>query len=166
MQNATGSLSPECQAALAPDGWRCVLAPWAAPFVRTPWFALQSRFDHWQLSNELFLPCMQAQPYAPPFKPSTCAPAEDAAIARYGYDFMAQFAPLMGVPGTKNGAFVDACIIHGSTSSAIDGLTNTAAFEQWYAGGPQQWFLMKCGAGENATSAGPCDTASVCAPFP
>ena len=169
MQNASGSLSPECQADLAPDAWRCILAPWAAPFVRTPWFALQSRFDHWQLSQELFLPCMQSsvQPYAPPFQPSTCTPAEDAAIERYGPAFMAQFSPLMAVPGTRNGAFIDACIIHGSTTSAIDGLTNHAAFEAWYAGSTaQQWWLMRCGDGANATAVGPCDTAAVCAPFP
>jgi hypothetical protein len=49
MQNSTGSLSPECQAALAPDAWKCIMAPHAAPYIRTPWFALQSRFDQWQL---------------------------------------------------------------------------------------------------------------------
>jgi hypothetical protein len=116
------------------------------------------------------MPCMQAQAWGPPYHPSTCKPADDANIAAYGYDFMAQFSPLMAVAGTRNGAFVDACIIHGSTSSKIDGRSNSEAFEAWYAalgnGGAQQWYLMVCGSGPNATSAGPCDTAPVCAPFP
>jgi hypothetical protein len=165
MQNSTGSLSTTCQQALAPDSWRCIMAPHAAPFIQTPWFALQSRFDHWQLAEELFLPCMQAQPYSPPYKPSSCDAAEDAAIQDYGYDFMAQFTPLM-TAGSKNGAFIDACIIHGSTNSSIDGLNNQAAFEAWYGGSSQHWWIMKCGTGPNATSAGPCDTSPVCAPFP
>lgn len=165
MQNSTGSLSPTCQQSLAPDSWKCIMAPHAAPFIQTPWFALQSRFDHWQLAEELFMPCIQAQPYAPPYKPSSCTGVEDAAIQQYGFDFMDQFAPLM-TPGSKNGAFVDACIIHGSTNSSIDGLNNYAAFDAWYAGNSQQWWIMKCGNGPNATSAGPCDPSPICAPFP
>jgi hypothetical protein len=51
MQNASGSLSPACQQALAPDAWKCIMAPHAAPFVNTPWFAFQSRFDLWQVRD-------------------------------------------------------------------------------------------------------------------
>lgn len=134
MQQAAGSLSPVCQAAYGADAWKCIMAPYASPFITTPWFALQvsgqgwgkllsslpfitmacntfrtspplplqSRFDHWQLSEELFMPCMQvrgetgerglypssthpfphhqAQSYGPPFKPSTCTPKEVADI--------------------------------------------------------------------------------------
>ena len=82
---------------------------------------------------ELFMPCMQSQAWSPPYKPSTCKPNDDADIAAYGFDFMAQFGPLMAAPGSRNGAFVDACIIHGSTTSAIDGRTNGQAFEAWCA---------------------------------
>ena len=82
---------------------------------------------------------------------------------RYGPEFMEQFQPLIYVPGTQNGAFLDACIIHGSTNSTIDGKNNAAAFDAWLAGGSQQWWLMKCG---DSTSAGPCDPSAICAPFP
>ena len=159
MQNSTGSLSQECQAALAPDSWKCIMAPHAAPFIQTPWFALQSRVDHWQLSEILFLPCMQAMPYSPPYKPSTCTPAEEAAIRQYSVDFMKQYTPLM--TGSKNGIFLDACIIHGSTNSSIDGLTNLQAFNEWYNGG-QQYFIMQCNGSPNE---GPCDPSPICAPF-
>lgn len=121
MQNASGSLSPACQAFYGPDNaWKCIMAPHAAPFVQTPWFALQSRFDHWQLAEILFLPCMQAQPYSPPYNKSTCTPAEDAAIQSYGPDFWAQFSPLIA-PGSKNGVFLDACIIHGERAAIRGG---------------------------------------------
>ena len=56
------------------------MAPYAARFIQNPWFAQQSRFDHWQLTNEEMLPCMKAQAGAPPFKPSSCTADEIAAI--------------------------------------------------------------------------------------
>ena len=150
-----------------------MLAPSAALHVKTPWFALQSRFDEWQLGYILFLPCIQSQSWGPPYAPSTCSPAEDAAIAAYGFDFMAQLQPVIAAPGSLNGGFVDACIIHGSTSSMIDGRTNSEAFEAWLAWldgdrapGAQRWWAMACGVGPNATSAGPCDAGPTCAPFP
>lgn len=47
---------------------------------------------------------------------------------------MTQFGPYETVPESPNGAFLDACLIHGSTSSTIDGLTNYEAFASWLAG--------------------------------
>ena len=161
MQQASGSLSQACQQAHGADAWKCIMAPYAAPFVTTPWFALQSRFDHWQLSEELFMPCMQSQPYAPPFKPNTCNATDVANIQSYGPRFMSQFRPLINTPNTKNGAFLDACIIHGSTTSTIKNVTNSEAFQQWLAGG-DQWYIMAC---DGSDEAGPCDTAKVCVPF-
>jgi hypothetical protein len=81
MQNASGFLSSECQTAYGKDAWKCIMAPHAAWHVKTPWFALQSRFDQWQLGDELFLPCMRHQSFRPPFRhPSNCTQAEIDAI--------------------------------------------------------------------------------------
>lgn len=165
MQNSTGSLSPVCQSAMgAADAWKCIMAPYAAPYINTPWFAFQSRFDHWQLAEILFLPCMQSQPYAPPYKPSSCiGTPQDTDIEEYGPSFMTQFRPLM--TGSRNGAFVDACIIHGSTNSSIDGATNFEAFDMWLQGSLAHptWWTYKCwGSDED----GPCDPSPICAPFP
>lgn len=160
MQNSSGSLSADCQKSYGANAWMCIMAPHAAPFIQTPWFALQSRFDKWQLGNELFLPCMNEQPYAPPYKNSTCTPAQDTSIENWGVYFMAQLN-YTGQP-TRNGGFIDACIIHGSTTSSINGKTNYEAFEAWLAGGPS-WYIMQC---NGSDTAGPCDTAKVCAPFP
>ncbi len=57
MQKAAGFLSPACQAAYGADAWKCIMAPHATKFVSTPWFALQSRTDSWQLGNIAMNPC-------------------------------------------------------------------------------------------------------------
>jgi O-palmitoleoyl-L-serine hydrolase len=161
MQNSTGSLSPACQAAYGADAWKCIMAPYAVPFVATPFFALQSRFDHWQLSEEAFVPCMLAQSYSPPYSPSTCTPAEVAEIQSWGPGFMSQFLPAMAkVPASS--AFLDACIIHGSTNSSINGMNNAEAFGAWFNGTAKDMFIMTCGGSETA---GPCDPSPICAPF-
>jgi len=156
MQNSTGFLSNECQTALAPDSWKCIMAPHAAQFIKTPWFALQSRFDTWQLGNIAMIPCTG--------DPLECNTTEWAQIQGYGPEFMAQFTPYI-TPNSPNGAFLDACLIHGSTTSSIDGLTNEQAFESWLIGNKTygNWWLMKC---SGSIDAGPCDRAKVCEPFP
>ena len=53
-QNATAALSPACRAAAAAEGRpaeSCFFAEHAAAFIKTPTFALQSRFDTWQLAH-------------------------------------------------------------------------------------------------------------------
>lgn len=160
MQNSSGSLSTACQNALGPDSWRCIMAPYAIPFIQTLWFALQSRFDHWQLSEIAFIPCMLAQSYSPPYKPQSCTSTMVNQIQSYGPDFVNQILPLFP-SSTKNGIFLDACIIHGSTNSSINGKTNSEAFEIWLNGGQNVW-IYQCN-GSNST--GPCDPSPICAPF-
>ena len=76
MQNAQVSLSPACKTALGADAAKCIMAPHAARFVTTPWFALQSRFDTWQLGNIAMIPCTS--------DPLKCVPAQWAEIQAYG----------------------------------------------------------------------------------
>ncbi len=159
MQNSSGSLSQACQSANPQDPGKCILAPHATTFIQTPWFALQSRFDHWQLSEEVFIPCILEQPYTPPYKPSSCNATEVAQIQAYGPAFMEQFTPAFNP--AQNGVFLDACIIHGSTNSSINGKTNSEAFSAWLGGGPST-YIMLC---DGSNSTGPCDTSPICAPF-
>jgi pimeloyl-ACP methyl ester carboxylesterase len=50
MYNSSGALSAPCQTHFgATEAWRCIMAPYAQAFIRTPFFAIQSRFDEWQL---------------------------------------------------------------------------------------------------------------------
>ena len=156
MQNASGALSRECQAVYGIDSWKCFMAPHAAKFIKTPWFALQSRTDTWQLGNIAMIPCTG--------NPLACPADQWAQIQAYSPQFMDQFLALMQ-PDSQNGAFLDACLIHGSTSSTIDGATNAQAFEQWLAGNKSHssWWTMEC---DGSILTGPCDRGPSCEKFP
>ena len=124
-------------------------------FISTPWFALQSRVDTWQLGNIAMIPCTS--------DPLNCSAQEWAQIQAYSPQFMDQFLGVMQ-PNTLNGAFLDACLIHGSTSSPIDGLTNSQAFQSWLAGNAtQNFWIMKC---NSSILTGPCDRGPSCEKFP
>jgi hypothetical protein len=125
MQQAAGSLSPACLSTYGIDAWKCIMAPHAVHFVSTPWFALQSRTDTWQLANIAMIPCTG--------NISKCPPQQWAQVQAYSPQFMDQFLANIH-PDSHNGAFLDACLIHGSTSTPIDGLTNAQAFQSWLAG--------------------------------
>ena len=77
---------------------------------------------------------------------------------------MAQFKPYM-TADSHNGAFLDACLIHGSTSSPINGLTNSMAFQSWLIGNKTNgnWWTMLCGGSDTA---GPCDHGPSCQRIP
>ena len=67
MFNATGALSQMCQAHYGEESWRCIMAPYAQAFVETPFFAIQSRFDEWQLGPGIAaVPCLLGQEFYPP----------------------------------------------------------------------------------------------------
>ena len=156
MQNASGALSPVCQSTYGIDAYKCIMAPHAAKFIQTPWFALQSRTDTWQLGNVAMIPCTS--------DPLKCTPTQWAQIQAYAPQFMDQWLGVMQ-PGTKNGAFLDACLIHGSTSTPIDGLTNAQAFQSWLRGNTTygNFWIMKC---DGSILTGPCDRGPSCEKFP
>ena len=124
-------------------------------------------------------------------KPLTCNATEWAQMQAYGSSFMTQFGPYEAVPASPNGAFLDACLVHGSTTSTIDGLTNSQAFESWLAGNKTHgnWWNSERGGAprelavrswataasrpspcavlcNGSDTAGPCDRGSNCEPFP
>ena len=137
--NSSGSLSPACLAAQLPgEQWRCIFAQYAAPYIATPLFALNSAFDSCQLNGcELGLPTVSKGWPA-------MTPADQAAAVRYAANFSAAFAPFAAAP--KNGAFIDSCLLHcqagtGNYNSTL--VRNTAggapmspgeAVWAWYSG--------------------------------
>jgi len=154
MQAAAGALSPLCQATYGIDSWKCIMAPHAVHFIQTPWFALQSRTDTWQLGNIAMISCEAA----------SCPPKQWAQIQAYSPMFMDQFIANIE-PTSKNGAFLDACLIHGSTAAPIDGLRNFEAFQSWLAGNATygNWWVQKCA---ESVFTGPCDRTPGCGAFP
>jgi hypothetical protein len=127
MSNATSGLNKACVQAHThtmnahsqseSDAWRCIFAGEVSQYLSTPTFALQSRFDSWQLTNEM-------------------APGESAnitAVNGYGTRVLnAMKASLLA--DSKHGAFIDSCEHHcfkwGDIN--ISGFVQAAAFAAWY----------------------------------
>jgi hypothetical protein len=87
-------------------------------FVKTPFFIFNSKFDAWQLSNELHS-----------YKTDL--------VVQYGKDFMSQFSPMYSEP--KNGAFITTCVCHGCPWSALtltndSKLTSYNHYAAWHEG--------------------------------
>eukprot|EP00404_Azadinium_spinosum_P000121 CAMPEP_0180428204 /NCGR_PEP_ID=MMETSP1036_2-20121128/6714_1 /TAXON_ID=632150 /ORGANISM="Azadinium spinosum, Strain 3D9" /LENGTH=284 /DNA_ID=CAMNT_0022433829 /DNA_START=565 /DNA_END=1416 /DNA_ORIENTATION=+ len=108
MQNLTfgpdGGLTAACQRAYPANPHYCFMSPHMQKFIHTPFFMFNSKYDKWQLDNEL-----QAK-----FK----RPAAEAAVLQYGKDFLTQFSPVQGEP--KHGAMikaVSATAVHGAALS-------------------------------------------------
>lgn len=162
MFNSTLSLSAACRAAHSGEEWRCWMAPYAAPFVRQPIFAVQSRFDEFQLMCLLALPCFAHQSYEPPFASMNCSLAEHTAIVRFGAELVTQLQPLLAA--SKNGVWLVSCIQHDVVCD-LHGVTEEDAFASWLSGGPlgkntgYRW-VDDCE--RNGTT--PCNTGNHCSP--
>eukprot|EP01052_Picozoa_sp_SAG31_P019271 SAG31_NODE_1398_length_8501_cov_5.407046_11_plen_488_part_00 len=170
MFHSSTQLSSKCRAAFAPAGeeYKCLMAPYAVEFISSRFFAVQSRFDEWQLGPGIAnVPCLLGQTYSPPYKTDTihvCNSTERDYIVQYGADFMRQFAPVLSPKNTANGLFLVSCIQHG-IDAAINGITLLDAFKSWHTGGSlgknsTYKFIDSCGnAGDT-----PCNAGSGCAP--
>ena len=135
MQNLTfggdagGALSPDCGAAFPFAPSYCFMSPHMQAFIKTPFFMFNSKYDAWQMGNEL-----QTR-----WTPTSITEAQHAAVLQYGDDFLSQFGPV-GKEG-KNGAMITSCICHGcpwstlTTSAEGDGgKTSYEHYADWYYG--------------------------------
>lgn len=141
--------------------FQCYMAQYAAPFVKQPFFAMQSRFDEWQLSQILRLPCIQDQSYFPPYKSPTCNDTERAAVQAYGLSLLEALSPVLN--RTDAGLFLVSCIQHG-VSASIGNVTASAALASWFDGSPlgrdtgYKWLDSSCGSSV-------CNPSKGCAPL-
>ena len=125
MQNVgeSGAISPDCLAAYPEDPHLCFLAPHLLPFIETPLFVLNSKYDAWQLNNEL--------------QSDWKTQEKQAAVLAYGEDFLSALLPL--VKETGNGGFITSCICHGcawdqlALNGTVDGTPISATGYSWYA---------------------------------
>ena len=98
-----GGTNAACLRAYARDEqWRCLMAPYLAPFVATPMFVMNSAYDAWQMLNILGAECLAEQ---------SCDAAANASVQAYRDQFVAAVANVTaGHPG--NGLYVDSCYVH------------------------------------------------------
>lgn len=76
-QNITAALLPKCLEAFRDEPHKCFMSPHMNMFVETPFFMFNSRFDAWQMDNDLQVPC-----HAGESNHQKCTTAEQAAIVR------------------------------------------------------------------------------------
>jgi len=124
MQNLTfgsdGGLTAACRAKHPDAPHLCFMSPHMEDVVQSPLFVFNSKYDAWQLANEL--------------QTKWATAAEQKAVLQYGEDFLAQFEPLKANP--KNGAMITSCICHGCpwTELALEGKTTYEHYAAWASG--------------------------------
>jgi len=132
MQNMTfgpdGALHPGCEAKHPTQPHLCFMSPHMQEFIETPFFMFNSRFDEWQLLNELQTGTSRQHM------------ADDAAVQKdvigYGALFLDEVAPVGGA-GSRNGAFITTCICHSCPWSDL--VLNNKTADEHYA----DWFYGK-----------------------
>jgi hypothetical protein len=96
-------------------------------FIETPFFMFNSRFDEWQLLNELQTGTSRQH--------MADEPAVQNAVIGYGATFLDEVAPVGGV-GSKNGGFITTCICHSCPWNilALENKTSFEHFADWFYG--------------------------------
>jgi len=114
-QNATSGVDQDCIGAHSAGGdtYLCFFAEHTTPYIKTPIFPLQSRYDSWQVGNIL-------------------GTNETAPVNTYGTMFAQRFQAVVNNP--ENGYFFDSCYHHCGEwdSIKIDNSLSGAAMRDWY----------------------------------
>lgn len=99
-------------------------------FIKTPFFMFNSRFDAWQMDNDLQVPCHVGEE-----NHTKCSSVEQAAIVQYGADFIDALQPVID-SAPQNGAFITSCICHSCnwTDLTLDGETSYTHYLNWFEG--------------------------------
>eukprot|EP01116_Phalansterium_solitarium_P002518 TRINITY_DN12574_c0_g1_i1.p1 TRINITY_DN12574_c0_g1~~TRINITY_DN12574_c0_g1_i1.p1 ORF type:complete len:428 (-),score=116.14 TRINITY_DN12574_c0_g1_i1:145-1350(-) len=102
--NASGSVNDACVASYGPAGqaWKCFIAPYVLPFIKTPLFVSNSLGDQWQLYNIMNLGCN------PP--DNNCNASQLAYFNNFRVQMIGLLAPVLESPA--NGAFLQECCVH------------------------------------------------------
>lgn len=127
MQNLTfggdGGLTESCRSSYPEDqAYYCFMSPHMQKVIKTPFFMFNSKYDAWQMGNELQV------------RPPYTDPKVLSAILQYGEDFLHQFAPVESE--SKNGAMITSCICHGCSwdTLSVNGKTADQHYADWYTG--------------------------------
>ena len=124
MQNLTfasdGGLSAACQDLYPEDPHYCFMSPHMHPAIETPYYVFNSKFDSWQLQNELQTTWENDD--------------EKAAVLQYGVDFDEQFKGVVAEEG--NGGFITTCICHGCAwdQLELEGRNSLQHYADWRLG--------------------------------
>lgn len=135
MQNVSGSVNAACMAAYAPggEGWKCFMAPYTLPFLKTPTFVSNSLFDAWQAGNVMGLGCN-------PTQASSCSPTQLVYWNSFRVWMLSALSPV-SAPGSPHGGFLQACdvhvvedIDHSWNGVSVAGQTQAETWAAWFYG--------------------------------
>jgi O-palmitoleoyl-L-serine hydrolase len=127
------SLPARCVAAHTADPASCIFAETVATTLVTPAFALQGKYDSWQLGGG----------------DAGINLTDTAAVNAWGALLSERIgSTLLAQP--QHGAFLDSCLHHcgGFDNFVVDGFTQATAHAAWYAGGSRRLY--------NQTQSYPC----------
>jgi O-palmitoleoyl-L-serine hydrolase len=121
-QNGQRLLSPTCTAEFPQEKEKCLIAQRSAPFLQTPTFVWQSRFDLDQRSCELLPDCAASPPCVEAYARNMSSAIREQLLARR----------------RPHGAFIDVCARHCDdgvkqlNGISVDGVTPLQALALWY----------------------------------
>jgi hypothetical protein len=140
MQNASGFVNQDCIGQYSKDeSWRCFMAQYTLPFIKTPVFVANSLMDSWSARNIMGLTC------DPSGKNSSaiCTEDEQAYVAKWREAFVSTLSPFLGKPGA--GAWLVNCYqhpivdeIHYWSEVTIQQTDLHSTFASWHAQSAQQ----------------------------
>lgn len=101
--NSSDAMHPDCLAANSGSEWQCAMAEVASLYTKTPLFAVQSRYDSFQIFN---------QERCIPMPPDPQSPCNSSVVTQWGHMVTAKIkawlrSPLAVAAGST--AFVDSC---------------------------------------------------------
>merc|ERR1711957_323092 len=123
-------------AANTEEKWKCLMAPYIAPHIETPFFVMNSAYDAWQMHNILQTQCIPAPNRGP------CSADQNATMQSYHDKFVKDIASVTdGKP--KNGVYVDSCYVHEQNVNYCSGqgMPNCVGWSP-YETGSKKWPLM------------------------
>lgn len=132
MINAVAGLDAACT---GKGGHRCLFAPYAIAFIKTPVFALNSRFDA-SMGIGMYGPAGSEQFYN--CTSYTAKPCDPASVNLFGHYIAAQMKAALVAP---HGAFLDGCFRHCAINAprydtiSIDSKTAAESVAAWYTTG-------------------------------
>jgi len=127
-------LHPACVAANTQNPWKCLFAPQTYPYIKTPIFLLQGKYDSWQIQNILQISCLGW------VEEPKCNGTDLTGFMEYGAAMLSTLTPAINSP--KDGIWLSACTQHCQsvsnanvlawTSIRINGVTARDGFANWY----------------------------------
>jgi len=129
--NSSSGVNDDCIAhySAPEDMWHCIFAPYTYPFIKSPLFLLNSRFDSYQVGSILGVRCN-------PNVKGNCSATQIDQMDGYGKLFYDTIAPVL--QSSKDGVFITACYTHQQETALvwdtikIQNSSINTAFAKWY----------------------------------